>query len=161
MRRSGPMPSVFLALLLTVGAGLPGFTPLATPPDDVVRLYAVTELKAGPHGHFITEAHINKRPVRVLVDTGATAVALSFKDADSLGLKPHTLDFDVRVSTANGEGRAARVTLRSVEIDSVRVFDVEGLVLQDGALDGTLLGMSFLSRLRSFSVENGRLKLKN
>jgi aspartyl protease family protein len=51
--------------------------------------------------------------------------------------------------------------LREVEIDNVRVANVEGLVLQKGALRGTLLGMSFLSRLRSFSVQNGKLLLKN
>jgi len=76
-------------------------------------------------------------------------------------LRPNTLKYDVPVNTANGVGKAARVTLREVEIGSVRVSDVEGLVLQRGALRGTLLGMSFLSRLRSFSVENGKFVLKN
>jgi aspartyl protease family protein len=96
-----------------------------------------------------------------LVDTGASAVALSYEDAERIGLRPKTLKYDVKVQTANGEGEAARVILKEVEIDNVRVSNVQGMVLQRGALNGTLLGMSFLSRLRSFSVENGKLILKN
>ena len=46
-------------------------------------------------------------------------------------------------------------------INSVKVRDVDGLVLQEGAMNGTLLGMSFLSRLKSFSVSDGKLILKN
>lgn len=162
MRRSGPLPSVALAVLLTVSAGLPGWKPLglAEPLPDL-RLMAVTELAAGHNGHFTTEADINGTPVSVLVDTGATAVALSYEDARKIGIKPSTLTFDVKVSTANGTGLAARVKLRHVMIDNVKVRDVDGLVLQEGVMNGTLLGMSFLGRLRSFTVENGKLILKN
>jgi aspartyl protease family protein len=161
MRISSPLPSILLAILLTVGAGLPGITPLAKPVADPFGLFAMTELKSGSNGHFVTTADINNQGVQVMVDTGASTVALSYEDAERVGLRPNTLNFDVQVSTANGIGKAARVVLREVEIDNVRVSDVEGMVLQKGALRGTLLGMSFLSRLRSFSVENGKLVLKN
>jgi aspartyl protease family protein len=155
MRFSRPL---LLALLFMAGAGLPGVAPLAQPQ---INLFAVTELEASGNGHYVTEAKINSRTVEVLVDTGATAVALSFEDADAVGLRPNNLRYDVVVGTANGEGRAARVMLREVQVGGVRVRDVQGLVLQKGALRGTLLGMSFLSKLRSFSVEDGRLILKN
>lgn len=161
MRRSGPLPSVILAVLLTVGAGLPGLKPMMQPPAKPLDLYAMTELQSSSNGHFVTQAAINNHGIDVLVDTGASAVALSYEDAEAVGLRPSTLTYDVPINTANGVGKAARVVLRKVEIDSVRVADVEGLVLQKGALQGTLLGMSFLSRLRSFSVENGKLVLKN
>lgn len=161
MRHSGFLPSVFLAVLFTAGAGLPGFTPLAESQTQPLMLYSMMELEANTNGHYLTEADINNRSVRVLVDTGASAVALSYEDAEEVGLRPRTLNYDVEVSTANGVVKAAHVKLREVEIGSVRVQDVEGLVLPQGALSGTLLGMSFLSRLRSFSVENGRLMLKN
>lgn len=164
MRRTASLPSIVpslaLAVLLTASAGFPGFAPRIseTPP---LRLMAMTELDAVSGGHFVTMADINGREIKVLVDTGATAVALSYEDAEAAGLKPHSLDYDVRVSTANGEGKAARVKLRHVMINNVKVRDVEGLVLQEGAMNGTLLGMSFLSRLKSFSVSDGKLVLKN
>ena len=162
MRRSGPLPSVALAVLLTASAGLPGWKPLGlAEPLPEMRLMAVTELAAGSNGHFTAKADINGTPISVLVDTGATAVALSYEDARKVGIKPSTLNFDVKVSTANGTGLAARVKLRHVMIDNVKVRDVDGLVLQEGVMNGTLLGMSFLGRLRSFSVENGKLILKN
>lgn len=161
MRMSGILPSVGLAFLLTMGAGLPGLEPLSPPLAEPIPLFAMTELTAGTNGHFFTPADINNRSVDVLVDTGASAVALSYEDADRIGLRPKSLKYDVRVNTANGEGKAARVLLREVEISNVRVQNVEGLVLQKGALRGTLLGMSYLSRLRSFSIEKGKLVLKN
>lgn len=164
MRRTASLPSIVpsiaLAILLTASAGFPGFAPRADgiPP---LRLMAMTELDAVSGGHFITMADINGRDIKVLVDTGATAVALSYEDAELAGLKPNSLDFDVSISTANGEGKAARVKLRHVMINNVKVRDVEGLVLQEGAMKGTLLGMSFLSRLKSFTVSDGKLILKN
>lgn len=120
-----------------------------------------TELKADNRGHFITDAEIDGTSIRVMVDTGASAVALSYEDADDAGLRPRTLDFDVPVSTANGLVNAARVSLRRVEVDGVQVRDVDGLVLPEGVMRGTLLGMSFLSRLRSFKVEDGVLYLED
>lgn len=124
-------------------------------------LAASTELRAGSDGHFVTEADINGTAVRVLVDTGATAVALSYEDAQAAGLRPDNLDYDVPVATANGLAKAARVTIRRIEIDNVKIEDVEGMVMPEGAMAGSLLGMSYLSRLRSFKVEDGVLYLKD
>ena len=159
MRRSGPLPSFGLAFLLTLSAGLPGFTPLL--PEPAYQLMIMTELKSGSNGHYVVKAEINGRDVTVMVDTGATAVALSHEDADSIGLDPDTLTYDVPVSTANGMAKAARVTLKKVNIDQVKVYDVDALVMPEGALRGSLLGMSYLGRLQSFKVQDGTLILKN
>jgi aspartyl protease family protein len=160
MLRSGPMPSLVLAVLLTAGAGLPGFDALR-PNQPSITLMALTELKAGPMGHYLVKATINHSDIDVMVDTGASFVALSYEDAQRAGLRPNTLDFNVPVSTANGVVKAARVKLDRVEIDTVRVEDVDAMVLPSGALNGTLLGMSFLSKLDSFKSEDGILTLKN
>ena len=130
---------------------------LASPPASA----SVAELKANGQGHFITKAEINGRTVLVMIDTGATAVALSYEDARDAGLRPGSLDFNVPVGTANGITQAARVLLDRVEVEGVRVRDVEGLVLPEGAMRGSLLGMSYLIRLRSFKVEDGVLTLKD
>lgn len=122
---------------------------------------AVTELKANHGGHFITDADINGTAVKVLVDTGATAVALSYEDAQDVGLRPSSLEYNVPVSTANGVAQAAHVKIDRIMIDSVKVEDVDALVLPEGALEGTLLGMTFLSRLGSFKVEDGVLYMKD
>jgi aspartyl protease family protein len=147
--------SGLLVIAACVWVGLPG---ASTPP---LQLMAVTELKANGGGHFIASADINGHSVRVLVDTGATAVALSYEDAKSVGLRPGSLDYDVPVATANGVAQAARVKIDQIAIDGIEVEDVDGLVLPEGALRGTLLGMSFLSRLDSFRIEDGILYLKD
>jgi aspartyl protease family protein len=159
MRLSNPVPSVILAMLFFISGGLPHMS--ASSAGDMLQLNALTELKAGHNGHFIVTAEINGRSVKVLVDTGASAVALSYEDAQDVGLRPGSLEFDVPVSTANGVTKAASVMLDKVEIDGVKVSDVNGLVLPQGAMRGTLLGMSFLSKLGSFKVEDGVLYLKN
>ena len=112
-------------------------------------------------GHYTARATINKSDIDVIFDTGASVVALSYEDAQKDGLRPNTLDFKVPVSTANGVVMAARVILDRVGIDTVHVDNVDALVLPKGALHGTLLGMSFMSKLSSFKSENGILTLKN
>jgi aspartyl protease family protein len=159
MRLSGALPPVFLAFLFTIAGGLPSIS--HTTAAEMLQLSAATELKAGQNGHFFVKAEINGRTVKVLVDTGASAVALSYEDARDIGLHPGNLDYNVPVSTANGVARAAGVNLNKVEIDGVRVSDVQGLVMPEGVMRGSLLGMSFLSKLKSFKVEDGVLYLKN
>ena len=160
MRVPKSLPSFGLAILLTLGAGLPGLRP-SVAQSPTLQLYALTEIKGGQSGHFFVSASINSQKISALVDTGASVVALSYEDAERVGLHPHSLDFTVPVATANGTAKAARAKLSKVEIDNVRVDDVDALVMPQGALSGTLLGMSFLSRLSSFKSENGTLTLKN
>ncbi|MEX0589718.1 MAG: TIGR02281 family clan AA aspartic protease [Xanthobacteraceae bacterium] len=117
-------------------------------------------LSADRNGHYFTEAEINNRPLGVLVDTGATLVALRYEDARSLGLVFPGDKFDIGVRTANGNGRARRVQLRSVSVGPITVRDVEALVLEQGALSANLLGMSFLKRLARFEVQRGKLELE-
>lgn len=144
-------------LLLETGA-LPPVAATASPrPMDLAA--RVVEIRAGDHGHFVTTAAIEHTPVTVVVDTGASKVALSYEDAERVGLHPFALDFDQPVATANGVTKAAAVTLRRVEIENVVIYDVEGVVLPQGAFNGTLLGMSFLSRLSGFRVADGTLYL--
>ncbi len=137
-----------------------GPVPAVAGAGPAVILMAATELKKDDSGHFRATATINGSDVKVLVDTGATVVALSYEDAEDIGLRPRNLDFNVPVSTANGIAQAASVVLERVEIDGVGVEGVAGLVLPEGALKGTLLGMSFLGRLSGFKVEDGVLHLK-
>jgi aspartyl protease family protein len=98
--------------------------------------------------------------VQGLIDTGATYVALNESFARRLGYTGNQLDFRYSVDTANGKTKAAHVTLDRVEIGGIRVRDVEAFVLKDGALSSTLVGMSFLRKLASYSVADGSLSLK-
>jgi aspartyl protease family protein len=103
-------------------------------------------LPAGPGGHFLADGSINGHATRFMVDTGATAVALSAAEADRLGLDYRHAPAGF-VNTANGSTGAYRVMLDSVRIGDVQVYNVEALVVQAG-FDRVLLGNTFLSRFQ-------------
>jgi aspartyl protease family protein len=112
---------------------------------------------ANQQGHVIVDAAVNGAPVRMLVDTGASFVALTPADARAAGIDPNHLTFSARVNTANGAARAAPVTLREIRIDQFSVYDVPAAVLQN--LNVSLLGMSFLTRLQSYEMRDGKLTI--
>ena len=112
------------------------------------------------HGHFRVDGRVDARPMDFIVDTGATMVALTARDAETLGIHPAPGDYTIGVSTANGNARAAPVTLNRVEIGSITIRDVSAMVMPDGALSQNLLGMTFLSRLHRYEYSNGRLVLE-
>jgi aspartyl protease family protein len=114
------------------------------------------ELRAQRNGHFMTEAEVNGRRIEVMVDTGASIIALTYEDAAAIGVEPSPRDFTHQVSTANGVSRVAPVRLDRVMIGDVMVRDVQAVVTEKGKLGVTLLGNSFLSRV-SYRMANGRL----
>ena len=111
--------------------------------------------RAGPLGHVVLTASVNGAPVRFLVDTGASTVALSAADARAVGVNPSALVFDRTTTTANGLVRVAPIILREIRIEQLSIENVPAVV--DDNLNGSLLGMSFLSRLKSFEMREGAL----
>ena len=100
-------------------------------------------LKRGLDGHYRTEALINGQKVDVLIDTGATGVAISQNVADKLKLS--SIDA-IRTNTANGDSVGYMVRLQSVKIGGVTAKNVSAMIAP--GLDGdVLLGMSFLGRM--------------
>ena len=93
------------------------------------------------------------------MDTGATLVAMNLSTARRIGIKVMPPDFKYTVKTANGETRAAGATIDRLQIGRILVENVEAVVLDDDALEGTLIGVSFLNRLTKYQVENGALLL--
>ena len=102
---------------------------------------------------------VDGHAVRVLVDTGASVVALTRDDALRLGLKLKPADFNRSVQTASGPARAAAVTLASVAVAGAEVREVQALVVEQG-LAQSLLGMSYLGRLSAFEATPATLTLR-
>jgi aspartyl protease family protein len=127
-------------------------------PASVSNSRTVT-LSRSSDGHFRTEARVDGRRLELVVDTGASQIALRASDAARLGIHPTPRDYNVRVSTANGITRAALIQLQRVEVEDIVVRDVAALVQPDEALGVNLLGMSFLSRVR-WTHERGKLILE-
>jgi aspartyl protease family protein len=110
-------------------------------------------------GHFSTDGRVDGRPITFVVDTGASHITIRESEAARLGYRPRPRDYVARIHTANGEGRAARVDLESVQIGDITVRDVPALVVPDAALNVNLLGMTFLSRVK-WVHERGQLVLE-
>jgi aspartyl protease family protein len=102
-------------------------------------------LSADPQGHFVTMAAINGNPVRVLVDTGATAITLPGREAQRLGLNYQDGRRGI-TQTANGVVPVYAVTLDRVKLGDIELHAVPAVVIEQG-LGITLLGMSFLNRV--------------
>ena len=111
--------------------------------------------RAGAGGHFLLKALVNGVPIDFVVDTGATEVALTMADARAVGLHPGNLVFDQVAHTANGDAREAAVRLHEIRLGGFATNDVPALV--GPGLGSSLLGMSFLSRLRHFEMRDGKL----
>lgn len=118
------------------------------------------ELRAGQGGHYHTEARINGSRIEVMVDTGATTVALTWEDAQAAGIFIREADFTHRARTANGEAKVAPVTISQITIGDITVHNVRGSVMERNKLTTTLLGMSFLGRLSRAEMRKGTLILE-
>ena len=123
----------------------------AASPVDNGAMPGPAQLSKSADGHYWADAIIEGRPVRVMVDTGASVVALTRNDALRLGLKLNPDDFTRTVATASGEVRAAPVELSAVAVGGAKVDNVRALVVEDG-LPHSLLGMSYLGRLSAFTA---------
>jgi aspartyl protease family protein len=114
---------------------------------------------AANDGHYYVIALVNGVKIRFMVDTGASRTILSLRDAKRLGFKPEDLSFDSQMSTANGTVWAAPVKLDTVIVEGHVLDNVSASVSKDD-LDGSLLGMSYLEKLKGYRVEKGGLTLQ-
>jgi aspartyl protease family protein len=140
-----------------VGELLPG---TAMTVEESANGLAEVRIRKRLDGHFNATVDVNGEPLSMIVDTGASSIVLTPEDARKVGIDPDTLTYRVPVLTANGRTVAARVSLNNVAIGPLDRTKVEGLVAQPGALTQSLLGMSFLSRLRSYEFSGDFLTLR-
>lgn len=105
-------------------------------------------LTADSRGHFFTDGHINSRPIRFMVDTGASYVALSESMAQSLGLNYKNAQ-RVNMATAGGTTQGWMMKLNQVRVNDVMVYNIDA-VITPATMPAALLGNSFLNH---FSME--------
>jgi aspartyl protease family protein len=135
-----------------VGAVLPGVMLFGSGGEVTVS--------RGTDGQFHFSTKANGREMRMMFDTGASSVVLTYEDARAMGLSLADADFSINVRTANGIARSAPITLRSLEIGGIREENVRAMVAQPGRLSENLLGMTFMERLASYEVRGDQLTLR-
>jgi aspartyl protease family protein len=115
-------------------------------------------LRRGPDGHFAATLDVNGVPVRFLVDTGATSLVLTRRDAERAGIDPAGLIYSVPTMTANGPVFSAPAQIRELRFGPHVDRDVAAMV-SGGELAVSLLGMSYLDRFRTLTIEGDRMLL--
>ena len=116
--------------------------------------------KNSQHDHFSIDGLINTQSTSFILDTGASTVVLTYDTAKRLGLLAGEESYTQIVSTANGLTKVAPIRIGELRIGSLVLQDVKASVARQGELDVNLLGMSFLSRLKSYSVESDQLTMR-
>ena len=110
-------------------------------------------------GQYHYKGRVNSGYVDFLVDTGASAVALTAADARKAGVRESQLTYNVPISTAGGTNYAARIKLDQVALGGIILRDVDALVVKDG-LEISLLGMTWLGQLQEVKATPNALLLR-
>lgn len=118
------------------------------------------ELRRAADGHFHATLELNGAPVRFMVDTGASDMVLARADAERAGIDPSALAYTGRAMTANGPVATAQTRVARVALGGFSAANVPASVTS-GALDTSLLGMTFLDRFARIEIEGDRMILRH
>ena len=151
-------------MLIFVGVVIAyGFSDVLTAQLSSAQVQRISEdavaLRRGRNGHFHANLKINGREVEFLVDTGATAMVLSRRDAARVGLDPGRLAFTAPAATANGVVYSAPVELDEVRLGPFVDRNVPAMV-NGGDFGSSLLGMRYLDTYARVSLEGDRMILE-
>jgi aspartyl protease family protein len=110
-------------------------------------------------GHFWVQARVNGTQQRFLIDSGATRTAMGLDQARAAGLEIVQNGFPVVLATANGDVEARRARIAELRVGPIVARDLAAVVAPAFG-DTNVLGMNFLSSLRSWRVEGRTLILE-
>jgi len=116
-------------------------------------------LSEGENGHFHVYATVNGTRIRFLIDTGATDIVLDPEDARRVGIDMGSLTFDRPFGSANGVGYGASLTVAELSVGAIHFSGVK-VSINRAPMGTSLLGMTFLRRLKSYSFEGSKLILR-
>lgn len=148
-----------------IGLALPGAktAPIAAAPPAAAAALSPSErpqptvIEREDNGHFFTVADVNDEPIKFVVDTGASVIALTESDARRIGIPFSPMQYEVVATGASGDVRGQEVLLKDVVLDGKRVSGIHALVLP--GLTVSLLGQNFL-RKYDLSINGDTMTIK-
>ena len=126
--------------------------------DDQSVVGHEVRITMSPDGHFWARVTIDGVKRRLLIDSGATVTALSTDTAGAAGLAVKASPFPMLIRTANGTIAAQTATVSRLQLGDIHASDL-AVVVSPAFGDTDVLGMNFLSRLKSWRVEGSTLIL--
>lgn len=130
-----------------------------SPQQSYIEGQATVEVPRSSDGHYYLVLEIDGTPVEFVVDTGASDVVLTKADAENIGIDVENLFFGDIANTANGEVRTARVKLKNVRLGDITDLTIRASV-NEGEMEKSLLGMSYLQRYHRIEISAGKLILQ-
>lgn len=128
------------------------------PSKAIVRNHEQLEISIAQDNHFYLIVKINNKPVKFMIDTGASEVVIDKKLAQELGFDLNNLYFDKVFRTANGEVYGSSIYFNEIEVSSLKFYNVSASITNSD-LAVPLLGMSFLKRFYKYEFYQGKLIL--
>tara|TARA_Y100000590_G_scaffold464389_1_gene633714 strand:- start:1092 stop:1820 length:729 start_codon:yes stop_codon:yes gene_type:complete len=116
-------------------------------------------LSTDERGHFNVIGKVNGKRIKFLIDTGATGIVLSSRHARRIGINVDALNYDIPMQTANGITKSASYKIQSLTIGHITLNNLSVYINQSN-MEASLLGMTFLNKLKSFRVEGRNMILK-
>jgi len=126
---------------------------------DQVVVGETLRIRQSVDGHFWVDAKVNAKPVRFLIDSGATTTAMTLRTAEAAGIEISSSPFPVILSTANGSVEAQRGRIQSLQVGPLEMADLPVVVAEEFG-DANVIGMNFLSKLGSWRVAGGEMVLE-
>ena len=149
---------IFIGVIAAIGLW-DDISRTVAPAQSVSRDGTRIELPRAPDGHYYLDAAVNDAPVRFVIDTGASDIVLSHRDAVNAGLHPEGLAFTGQANTANGLVRTAPVRLDNLTVGGVTDRGLRAVV-NEGDMAASLLGMRYLQRFTTVQITGGKLVLE-
>ncbi|MEP2988981.1 MAG: TIGR02281 family clan AA aspartic protease [Parasphingorhabdus sp.] len=116
-------------------------------------------IRQSADGHFWVNAMVNDKPVRFLIDSGATTTAMNLATAKQTNIDLSGIGFPVILSTANGDVEARRGAIQNLQIGPMEIQELP-VVVAEAFGDSNVIGMNFLSKLGSWRVEGNEMILQ-
>jgi aspartyl protease family protein len=149
----------FIFLGVIAGYGLWGdIRQTVKPQQSVMAEAGRVVVPRAPDGHYYLTLMVNGAAVDFLVDTGASQVVLTANDARRAGIDPDKLAYLGRANTANGQVRTASVRVDELALGEIRDANLRVWV-NEGEMEKSLLGMTYLQRWSHIEIRNGALVL--
>ncbi len=117
------------------------------------------KIRQSPDGHYWADAEVNGMPVRFLIDSGATTTAMTLKTARAANVDINDGGFPTYLNTANGTVEAQRGTIQALRVGPMMALELP-VVVAEAFGDSNVLGMNFLSEMKSWRVEGGEMILE-
>lgn len=136
------------------------FSVVTPDPDITASIPNIIRVDRSATGDFNVRVQVNGASLAMLIDTGASSVVLTLDAARAAGLPVDLLKYDITIETAKGRSHAAAVVLDQIRIGNIVQKRVPALIVRQGDLRMSLLGMSFLQRLESFELRGTQMVLR-